>query len=266
MLLEYKKIDKLSNMKSTLVVIPVFNEYKYVADVLHTVQCYSRNILFVDDGSTDGTSDILKNCYNIEIISHKTNLGYGRSLIDAFTYAYESGFKWVITIDCDYQHEPAYIPKFVSEIEKDDIDIVSGSRYLADINSGHAPPPERVAINKKITDILNKHLSLKLTDAFCGFKAYRTAAVTELKLSERGYGLPLQLWILAARANLRIREIAVPLIYYDPKRQFGGILEDPRERFRYYIEIIQKELGCNLDKNIAKLFHPGAKRRYLCKS
>lgn len=255
------------NTATVLVALPVFNEIKYVDDVLRAVCRYSNNILVVNDGSTDGTSNALKKHTYLQIISHKINTGYGQSLIDAFNFAYRCKFDWIITIDCDHQHEPSYIPHFYSEIRKNDADIISGSRYLCSIKLDSAPPPaDRVAINKKITDILNKNLGISLTDSFCGFKAYRTKAVFGLKLTERGYGLPLQLWIRASRAGLRIHEIPVPLIYHDPRRNFQGILEDPQKRLNYYIEIIKRELGYNAGGNVTKPFYPSKEEHYLCKS
>jgi len=242
-----KRSNSCLHKAAVLIVIPVFNEFKYVDDVLFVVHKYSDNILVVDDGSTDGTSDLLKRHAYIEVISHKVNAGYGRSLIDALNFAYKNDFSWVITIDCDHQHEPSYIPRFYSEIEKDNADIISGSRYLRRINLSLVPPPaDRIAINRKITDILNQNLSIRLTDAFCGFKAYRTEAISKLKLTERGYGLPLQLWIRASQAGLKIREIPVPLIYHDPKRNFCGILENPQKRLEYYMKVIERELGYNV--------------------
>jgi len=237
---------------SVLIAIPVFNEYKYVDDVLDAVARYADNILVIDDGSTDGTFDLLKRHGFIKIISHRTNRGYGQSLIDAFVFARRHNFDWLITLDCDHQHQPSYIPRFYSEIEKDDADIISGSRYLNTTNSGSIhPPKDRVIINRKITHILNKNLKIKLTDSFCGFKAYRVKAVSRLKLTEKGYGFPLQLWICAVRAGLNIREISVPLIYHDPKRNFSGMLESPRFRYDYYMRIIKRELGEDVYKNAA---------------
>ena len=260
-----KMLNSRRNTAAILVAIPVFNEFKYVDDVLRAVHRYSDSILVVDDGSTDGTSDVLKKHTYIEVISRKTNAGYGQSLTGAFNFAYYHKFDWVITIDCDHQHEPSYIPCFYSEIEKDDADIISGSRYLRRINFGSAPPPaDRVAINRKITNILNQNLAIRITDAFCGFKAYRTRAIFELKLTEKGYGLPLQLWIQASQAGLRIREIPVPLIYHDPKRKFCGILEDPQKRLCYYTEIIERELGNNVSRNTTKSFHSQREKHYTC--
>jgi dolichol-phosphate mannosyltransferase len=229
---------------STLVALPVFNEACYLEDVLRAVRRYASNVLVVNDGSTDGTGDLLKKQAVLCVLTHEANHGYGRSLIDAFAHARQHEFAWVVTMDCDHQHEPGYLPRFYREIEKDDTDIISGSRYLRRIDLGTiAPPPDRVAINRTITALLNRHLGLHLTDAFCGFKAYRLAALARLALTDAGYGLPLQLWVQASRAGLRVREIPVPLIYHDCRRNFAGGLEDPRMRMAYYLGIIERELG-----------------------
>lgn len=250
---------------AALVAIPVFNEIEYVDDVLRAVRRFSGNILVVDDGSTDGTSEALSRHSHVQTISHTENSGYGKSLMDAFYFALCHKFDWVITIDCDHQHEPSCIPRFYCEIEKDDADIISGSRYL-DAAGPLTAPAERIAINKKVTEMLNESLGLKLTDSFCGFKAYRTDSVARLRLTETGYRFPLQLWIRAARAGLKIREIPVPLIYHDRNRNFAGVLEDPQYRFNYYIEIIEKELARDVGQNVTRPYHTQAGRRHICTS
>lgn len=242
---------------SVLIAIPIFNERDYVGDVLEEVRKYSEHVLVIDDGSFDGTSELLDQYAPLYKISHKANMGYGRSLIDAFGFADENDFDWVITLDCDHQHEPSYIPFFIEEINKGHADIISGSRYLKIINNGRLPPPKsRLEINKRMTALLNKNLKLHLTDSFCGFKAYRTRAMADLHLMEEGYGFPLQLWVRANRAGLRIREISVPLIYHDPTRNFGGILEDPHVRWKYYTEIVNGELHYNASQDFDGPFDP----------
>ena len=227
-----------------LIAIPIYNEHNYVDNILQTVHRFAKNILVVDDGSTDGTSELLRRYSFIKVLSHKKNEGYGQSMMDIFEFPGSNKFDWVITLDCDYQHEPSCLPHFYKEIAKEDADIISGSRYLKKINLGSInPPKDRVAINREITLILNNNLGINLTDSFCGFKAYKVKKILKLKLTEQGYGFPLQLWINAVRAGLKIREIPVPLIYHDSKRNFAGSLEKPKVRLNYYKEIIQRELG-----------------------
>lgn len=264
--------------QDVLIALPVFNEANHVEDVLRAVSHYASNLLVIDDGSTDGTALLLERgapkrpisrsgsprraCPRL--ITHDVNMGYGRSLIDAFSCAGGGGFTWVITMDCDHQHEPCCIPEFLREIRKNDADIISGSRYLRPTDLGTIPaPPERVAINRAVTGLLNRHLGLCLTDAFCGFKAYRVRALAKLTLTEAGYGLPLQLWVQASRAGLTIREIPVPLIYHDRKRNFAGILENPGRRMQYYLAIIERELGRDLCGEFEESLHLAEIGRHL---
>jgi len=235
-----------------LTALPIYNEWAYVDHVLRSVKRYTDCILVIDDGSTDGTSDRLRQYCDINMLSHQANLGYGQSLIDAFDFAERNGYDWIITIDCDKQHEPDHLPCFFSEIKKDDSDIISGSRYLQPANrSVTQPPMERVHINRTITTILKTLLHIRLTDAFCGFKAYRVEALQQLDLSEKGYGLPLQLWVQAVQHNLQIKEIPVPLIYHDPNRNFQGVLEDPQKRLKYYLSVLQREMELDAAQVIA---------------
>jgi len=230
----------------TLVAVPVFNEAGFIEDILRQVLRYARNVLVIDDGSTDGTSAMLRRHSAIKVVSHSQNQGYGRSLIDAFAFAAANGLDWLITIDADHQHEPSYIPRFYEEIRKDKADIISGSRYLVEARaSAISPPAERAAINKEITQMLNSSLNLCLTDAFCGFKAYRVKAIAQIHLTEDGYGLPLQLWVRAAAAGLKICEIPVPMIYHDPHRNFAGRLENPVFRLNYYLATLERALEQN---------------------
>ena len=103
-----------------LIAIPVFNERKYVEAVLDKVKRFHPDILVIDDGSTDGTVEYLKTRDDIQLICHPENRGYGQSLIDAFKHADARGYEWVITMDCDEQHEPEMIPEFIRQIERDE--------------------------------------------------------------------------------------------------------------------------------------------------
>ncbi len=227
----------------TLLAIPIFNESKYLRGVLARVREHIQEILVVDDGSTDATPTLLEAERGLYIIRHPENRGYGQSLIDAFDFARRGGYDWIITMDCDEQHEPAHIPEFLAAARADDADIISGSRYLTANDGEGQPPRDRRTINLCITRLLNRMLDLGITDAFCGFKAYRVSGLAQLHLTVPGYAMPLQLWVQAARAGLRIRELPIRLIYKDPTRHFGGRLDDPRARLQHYLDVLSRELG-----------------------
>ena len=225
-----------------LTILPVFNEVKHVVEVLTEVRKYSSHILVVDDGSSDGTAEILKDQPKVQVITHGQNQGYGAALLTGFQAAADQGYEFVVTIDCDGQHEPQRIPEFVERCRDANVDIVSGSRYLRQFDGDSAPPADRQRVNRLVTELLNKTLNLQLTDTFCGFKAYRVASLAELCIRETGYAMPLELWVRAAQNDLNIVELPVPLIYLDEDRSFGGKLDDTQVRLDYYRRVIEDSL------------------------
>lgn len=230
-------------MTRSLTALPVFNEANTVNEVLDEVARYSEHVLVVDDGSTDGTLELLEARTDIYLEVHPQNRGYGAALATAFAYAAKNNFDVVVTIDCDGQHEPQRIPLFVEAADKPNVDIVSGSRYLKKYESDSTPPEQRRRINQTITGEINKQLCFELTDAFCGFKAYRVESLKKMQLTEPGYAMPLELWVQAAAADLKIVELPVPLIYLDEKRSFGGVLDDGDTRLKYYREVLAKSIA-----------------------
>jgi glycosyltransferase involved in cell wall biosynthesis len=219
-----------------LTAIPVYNEARHVREVLARTRRYATDLLVINDGSSDGTGDLLDTESGILRIDHPENRGYGAALISAFRFALDRGYDTLVTMDCDGQHEPSRIPVLLEAIH--DCDIVSGSRYYRDFRQDTPAPTDRRFINAAVTRELNERWGLNLTDAFCGFKAYRRSALEKLRITERGWGMPLQLWVQAARQGLRVKEIGVPRLYLDPTRAFGGVMNDPEQRLAYYRGIL----------------------------
>jgi glycosyltransferase involved in cell wall biosynthesis len=241
-----------------LVAIPLYNEEATISSVIAEIRVhYSGDILIINDGSTDTSIKILKtiNDPKITIINHENNQGYGKSLIDAFDYALVNNYTQLVTIDCDWQHEPKQIPEFFKELKN--IDIVSGSRYYFDQKNTHsasgdtAAPNDRYRINRTVTEIINSNTNYKITDSFCGFKGYRVCGLKKLKLTEHGYAMPLQFWIQACFAGLKVKEMPVKRIYNNLNRTFGSIMDDPEKRLAYYLKIIETELNKNEHKSNA---------------
>ncbi len=229
----------------TLIIVPIFNEKEHIFEVICKIKQFKDetcDILVIDDGSDDGSTEFIQNIPGILTRFHSRNQGYGKTLIEGFTIAIDNGYRYALTIDCDQQHQPALIPKFIQTIQDKAVDIISGSRYIDGSAKEVEVPNQRKAINRKITRKINELTGYGLTDSFCGFKIYKVSSLRKLELKEESYGMPLELWIKAHKEGLKVEEIPVPLIYKEPDRSFGQDLDDPEKRYRYYLQVMEEAL------------------------
>ena len=228
----------------TCVVMPVYNEEPVVSSVVEAVRArFGGSIVVVDDGSTDGTVGLLEERADIMLIRHPENRGYGASLASGFEAALALGADTIITMDCDGQHEPRHITQFCEALESCGTDLVSGSRYLPDSGAAGRVPPDRREVNTRVTALVNSVTGWQLTDAFCGFKAYRASALRRVRIDEAGYAMPLEFWARAWRAGLTVCELPVERIYMDHDRSFGQDLDDPDRRVAYYLAVWERALA-----------------------
>lgn len=229
-------------MSKKVVLIPVYNEERHIIGLLTRLrQVYDGDVLFVDDGSSDHSGALLQSLEGprTQVILQPENRGYGATLLRGFSEVEKAGYDFVLTMDSDGQHRPDWIPEFFRAIE--DWDVVSGSRYCTEIDGNGVAPEDRRKINAQVVAKINEVTGFSLTDAFCGFKAYRVQSLSRLPLSETGYAMPLQFWIQAKVFGLSVTELPVSRIYDDPNRRFGGGLDDPQARLAYYFETIERE-------------------------
>lgn len=230
-----------NRVRNILLAIPVYNEKNTIQTLLEqtlsSLPSEVTAIAMIDDGSTDGSAEILDRAASmdprIHVFHQKQNGGYGRSMQRALQIGRERGAAGVITMDCDLQHRPEDLIRFVNM--PDDIDLVSGSRYMPDSRvEGKDAPRDRMEINSRITQALNNKYNWELTDAFCGFKRYRMQEGLE-RLTENGYAFPMEFWALAFAMGQKIAEIPVSRIYTTDNRSFGEDLDKRRRRYAYYL-------------------------------
>lgn len=228
---------------SCVLAIPVYNEEKNLPEVVRQTIAHASlfsRILLINDGSSDRSAAVIDELCRefpaLTAIHHKENQGYGYAMAEAFREGERAKADFVITMDCDRQHRPEDLERFLTV--SSDVDVVSGSRYLALSRSEGKPPEDRVAINSRITKKLNRLFGWNLTDAFCGFKRYKIAPLSGVTFEETGYAFPMEFWPFAAARHLQIEEIPVSRIYTTDDRTFGEDLDRMRRRYRYYLETL----------------------------
>lgn len=192
----------------TVVIIPAFNEQAAIASVVEKSLQYADDVLVIDDGSSDNTSEIAKNA-GASVLNHPTNFGKGVSLKDAF--AKVDGYDIVVTIDGDGQHNPDEIPKLIEPIAEGNADFVNGSRYLYGFEK-NTPAYRRVG--QKVLDIAtNITAGTSVTDSQSGFRAFRGKTIECYKFRDPGFGIESEMIADAAENNLKITEVPITVKY-----------------------------------------------------
>ena len=224
-----------------LVICPVFNEEKTLRVFYEKLKRhYKGDILFIDDGSTDGSKKILSGlCGKKTLLKrHHKRQGYGATLISGIDFALRNKYATVVTMDVDLQHDPSNVHEFLTELKK--CEVVLGSRYIR-IDGYMQAPLTRMVINKYISNVLESHFSMHFSDPFCGFRAYRDSFLKKSRLYETSYGFALEVLLEIIRLRADFKETPVEIIYTGAERKFFDGLNDPAKRLKYYLNVIMRK-------------------------
>ena len=189
--------------------IPAYNEEKNIAKILVKLQNVANKIIVCNDGSTDLTGEIADKMGAI-VINHPKNLGYGAAIKSLFSKASELNADVLVTFDADGQHQIEDINKVLEQIERDDADIVIGSRFLN--QDSNIPTYRKLGISV-ITKISNITAKEKITDSQSGFRAYNKKAISEINPSDNGMGVSTEILIKANKKSLRVTEVPITVLY-----------------------------------------------------
>ena len=191
------------------IVMPVYNELKTLREIITRVRetPFEKEIVIVDDCSTDGTRDILKELEyepDIRVFYHETNRGKGAALRTGFQHVTGD---IVIIQDADLEYDPEDYEKLIDPIIRGKADVVYGSRFLGG--------PHRVlyfwhyVANKMLTFFSNIMTNLNLTDMETCYKVFRRDVIRQITITSRRFGVEPELTHKIARLNVRIYEVPI---------------------------------------------------------
>lgn len=194
------------------VIIPTFNNASTIEGVIVDVLKYTNNIIVVDDGSTDNTSEVLLRFKSIDIIKYKTNIGKGWAIRKGFNKALALGFDYAITIDSDAQHFPDDLPLFIDELEKNPDSLIIGSRNIA----ADGMPSKNTFANKFSNFWYWAETNIKLPDTQSGFRLYPIKFYKNTKFYTRKYEFEIEVLVRSAWSDINV--IPIPInVYYPPE-------------------------------------------------
>jgi glycosyltransferase involved in cell wall biosynthesis len=193
------------------IVIPIYNERDSVPELVRRLRqaCPRARLVFVDNASTDGTTEWLEAQEGIQLVRHGSNLGYGQSLIDGL----EAGDgELVVQIDADLEYRPEDVPAIVEALGA--ADAVYGSRFLDTTRAGIDMEWHRSLGNRLVTTLFNRLFRQRLTDLYTGIRGFRRD-VLGIPLHRPGFEFVLEVAARLAQRGVHIREVPVG---YDPRR------------------------------------------------
>ena len=197
----------------TLIIIPAYNEELTIGSVVALARKYG-DVLVVDDGSSDRTSEIAQKAGAI-LIRHGSNRGKGAALGTGFEYALSKNYDVVVTLDGDGQHNPDEIPLILEPIVRGEADLVIGARYL---NGSR----KKIPLYRRIgLWVLNKGTQVAAevsVDSQSGFRAITRQALKALNLNSTDYSIETDMVVKARDAGIRIAEVPINVRYDVPKR------------------------------------------------
>ena len=200
-------MNNLADKNNVCAIIPFFNEGEKIETVVKRTLPFVKQIICVDDGSTDNyfiSDDIFK---SIILIKHSKNLGKGKALNSGFQKGIDLGFKTFITLDGDLQHNPESIPKLLNQIEK--YDVVVGKRNFFNSNM---PGPRRLSnfFSSKILSILTGQ---KILDSQSGFRCIKSTVINNCHIISTGFEAETELLLKASKNKFKIGFVEIPTIY-----------------------------------------------------
>lgn len=195
-------------MIKTAAILPAYNEEIPIGSVILSTKKYVDEIIVVDDGSDDNTSEIAK-IAGAKVIKHFSNKGKGAALKTGFNAV--NGHDIIITMDADGQHNPAEIPRLIKPIINGEADIVNGSRY---VNGNKKDTPFYRRFGQTVLDKATYFNSgLKVTDSQSGFRAFAKHTIPAFRFNSLDFSIESEMIADIANNGFKIKEVEIGVRY-----------------------------------------------------
>ncbi len=219
----------------SVVIIPTYNEKENVESIVRAVLALEHgfHILIIDDGSPDGTADIVKRLQREEfadelhLIERKGKLGLGTAYIAGFKWAIAQGYDYVFEMDADFSHDPKDLPRLYAACADEGNDVAIGSRYVSGVNVVNWPMG-RVLMSYFASKYVRAVTGLPIHDTTAGFKCYRRRVLETIDLDAirfKGYAFQIEMKFTAYKLGFKVKE--VPVIFVNrvlgTSKMSGGI-------------------------------------------
>ena len=204
-------------IRDTYIIVPAYNEGKVIRSTVEDLQRSFSNIVVVNDGSTDDTLTVLRDL-GVTTISHLINIGQGAALQTGITYALRRGANAIVSFDADGQHQVSDVVGMLKVLEKQDCDVVLGSRFLGSTQGISAG---RKLLLRAAVIFSNLTTRVRLTDAHNGLRVMSRQAAACLDITQFGMAHATEIIQQFHAAGMRIREHPVTIHYTDYSRAKG---------------------------------------------
>ena len=222
----------------SIVIIPTYNEKENIENIIRAVTALEEgfNVLVIDDGSPDGTADIVKGLMAGEfserlfLVERQGKLGLGTAYIRGFQWAIEHEYDFIFEMDADFSHAPADLPRLLAACRDEGYDVAIGSRYVTGVNVVNWPMG-RVRMSYFASKYVRMVTGLDIHDTTAGFVCYRRQVLETLELDKirfKGYAFQIEMKFTAHKCGFKIKE--VPVIFVNRElgtsKMSGGIFSE----------------------------------------
>lgn len=225
-------------MNKSIVIIPTYNEKENIERIIRAVLSLTEGfeVLIIDDGSPDGTADIVKSLISsdfperLHILERSGKLGLGTAYITGFKWCIEHGYDYIFEMDADFSHDPNDLPRLLSACRDEGYDVAIGSRYVSGVNVVNWPMG-RVLMSYFASKYVHLVTGLPIHDTTAGFKCYRRQVLETIGLDSihfKGYAFQIEMKFTSFKCGFKIKE--VPVIFVNrvlgTSKMSGGIFSE----------------------------------------